>query len=305
MKHRLFISVFLILVLSLSLLTACGQKSAPADTEDASAETMTDDSGDSLKVIGIKAGSNTSVTLKNKTGQDIRDITVKASTEEEYPAGLLAASDALKNNESRVMYYTLSDDKNVTYDVRLSLEDGTECVLHGFPFNDTENCTIWLDGVAYIEYLSNRTGNKENTRTVEVNTLLAQEEGVTLEELASHQGSTLKVAATPAPSPSAAARNNTSGNSGRSSGSGAAAETPVADLPTTTIPAETPTAVKRTTAAIPPATVVLPMVPAADLPATSAAMKPTWTMISAVPRWTDPKTSDKYQEQHTRVALSF
>ena len=40
MKHRLFISVFLILVLSLSLLTACGQKSAPADTEDASAETM-------------------------------------------------------------------------------------------------------------------------------------------------------------------------------------------------------------------------------------------------------------------------
>ena len=220
MKHRLFISVFLILVLSLSLLTACGQKSAPADTEDASAETMTDDSGDSLKVIGIKAGSNTSVTLKNKTGQDIRDITVKASTEEEYPAGLLAASDALKNNESRVMYYTLSDDKNVTYDVRLSLEDGTECVLHGFPFNDTENCTIWLDGVAYIEYLSNSTGNKENTRTVEVNTLLAQEEGVTLEELAAHQGSTLKVAATPAPSPSAAVRNNTSGNSGRSSSSG-------------------------------------------------------------------------------------
>lgn len=216
MKHRLFISVFLILVLSLSLLTACGQKSAPADTEDASAETMTDDSGDSLKVIGIKAGSNTSVTLKNKTGQDIRDITVKASTEEEYPAGLLAASDALKNNESRVMYYTLSDDKNVTYDVRLSLEDGTECVLHGFPFNDTENCTIWLDGVAYIEYLSNSTGNKENTRTVELNTLLAQEEGVTLEELAAHQGNTLKVAATPVPSPSATARNNTSGNPGNS-----------------------------------------------------------------------------------------
>ena len=80
MKHRLFISVFLILVLSLSLLTACGQKSAPADTEDASAETMTDNSGDSLKVIGIKTGSNTSVILKNKTGQDIRDIAVKAST---------------------------------------------------------------------------------------------------------------------------------------------------------------------------------------------------------------------------------
>ena len=220
MKHRSFIPVFLILILCLSLLTACGQKSAPADTEDVSSETMTDDSGDALKVIGIKAGSNTFVTLKNKTGQDIRDIAVKASTEEEYPAGLLAASDALKNNESRVMYYTLSDDKNATYDVRLSLEDGTECVLHGFPFNDTENCTIWLDGVAYIDYLSNSTGNKESTRTVELNMLLAQEEGITLEELNAQQGSALKVAATPAPSPSAAARSNTSGNSGRSNYSG-------------------------------------------------------------------------------------
>ena len=216
MKHRLFISVFLVLVLSLSLLTACGQKSAPADNEDTSAETMTEDSGDSLKVIGIKTGSNTSVILKNKTGQDIRDIAVKASTEEEYPAGLISASDALKNNESRIMYYTLSEDNNATYDVRLSLEDGTECVLHSFPFNDTEGCTIWLDGVAYIEYMSNSTGNKENTRTVELNTLLAQEEGVTLEELAAHQGNTLKVAATPVPSPSATARNNTSGNPGNS-----------------------------------------------------------------------------------------
>lgn len=218
MKHRSFIPVFLILILCLSLLTACGQKSAPADTEDVSAETMTDDSGDALKVIGIKAGSNTFVTLKNKTGQDIRDIAVKASSEEEYPAGLLAASDALKNNESRVMYYTLSDDKNATYDVRLSLEDGTECILHGFPFNDTENCTIWLDGVAYIDYLSNSTGNKESTRTVELNMLLAQEEGITLEELNAQQGNALKVAATPAPS--AAVKNNTSGNSGRSNYSG-------------------------------------------------------------------------------------
>ena len=134
---------------------------------------MADDSGDAMKVIGIKAGSNTSVILKNKTGQDIRDISVKASTEEDYPAGLLAASDALKNNESRVLYYTLTDDKNATYDVQLSLEDGTECVLHSFPFNDTENCTIWLDGVAYIDYLSDSTGNKESTRSLELNTLLA------------------------------------------------------------------------------------------------------------------------------------
>ncbi len=218
MKHRLLISVFLILILSLSLLTACGQKSSPADPEDASAEMMSDESDDSLKVIGIKAGSNTFVTLKNKTGQDIRDISVKASTEEEYPAGLLAASDALKNNESRVLYYTLKDDKNATYDVRLSLEDGTECVLHSFPFNDTENCTIWLDGVAYIDYLSNSTGNKESTRTVELNTLLAQEEGISLEELTAQQGSKLTAAATP--SPSAAVKNNTSGTSGRSSNSG-------------------------------------------------------------------------------------
>ena len=203
MKHRLLISVFLVFVLSLSLLTACGQKASPASNEEGSAEVMTDESGNALKVIGIKAGSNTSVTLKNKTGQDIRDIAIKASTDDDYAAGLLAASDALKNNESRVLYYTLADDKNVTYDIQLSLEDGSECVLHSFPFNDTENCTIWMDGVAYIEYLSNGTGNKENTRGMELNNLLAQEEGITLEELSAKQGTSLKVAATPSPSPSA------------------------------------------------------------------------------------------------------
>lgn len=220
MKHRLLISVFLVFVLSLSLLTACGQKASPASNEEGSAEVMTDESGNALKVIGIKAGSNTSVTLKNKTGQDIRDIAIKASTDDDYAAGLLAASDALKNNESRVLYYTLADDKNVTYDIQLSLEDGSECVLHSFPFNDTENCTIWMDGVAYIEYLSNGTGNKENTRGMELNNLLAQEEGITLEELSAKQGTSLKVAATPSPSPSAAVNNTGRNNnySGRTNG---------------------------------------------------------------------------------------
>ena len=220
MKHRLLISVFLVFVLSLSLLTACGQKASPASNEEGSAEVMTDESGNALKVIGIKAGSNTSVTLKNKTGQDIRDIAIKASTDDDYAAGLLAASDALKNNESRVLYYTLADDKNVTYDIQLSLEDGSECVLHSFPFTDTENCTIWMDGVAYIEYLSNGTGNKENTRAMELNNLLAQEEGITLEELSAKQGTSLKVAATPSPSPSAAVNNTGRNNnySGRTNG---------------------------------------------------------------------------------------
>ena len=220
MKHRLLISVFLVFVLSLSLLTACGQKSSPASNDEGSAEVMTDDSGNALKVIGIKAGSNTSVTLKNKTGQDIRDIAIKASTDADYAAGLLAASDSLKNNESRVLYYTLADDKNVTYDIQLSLEDGSKCVLHSFPFNDTENCTIWMDGVAYIEYLSNGTGNKENTRGMELNNLLAQEEGITLEELSAKQGTPLKVAATPSPSPSAAVNNTGRNNnySGRTNG---------------------------------------------------------------------------------------
>ena len=217
MKHRLLISVFLVFVLSLSLLTACGQKSSPASNEEGSAEVMTDDSGNALKVIGIKAGSNTSVTLKNKTGQDIRDIAIKASTDADYAAGLLAASDSLKNNESRVLYYTLADDKNVTYDIQLSLEDGSECVLHSFPFNDTENCTIWMDGVAYLEYVSSGTGNKENTRGMELNNLLALEEGITLEELSAKQGTSLKIAATPSPSPSAAVNNTgrTNNYSGR------------------------------------------------------------------------------------------
>ena len=220
MKHRLLISVILVLVLSLSLLAACGQNNSSDATEEGSAEVMTDDSGDTLKVIGIKAGSNTFVTLKNKTGQDIRDIAIKASTDGDYAAGLLAASDALKNNESRVLYYTLAEDKNVTYDVQLSLADGTHCVLHSFPFNDTKSCTIWLDGAAYIEYLSNGTGKMENSRAMELNILLAQEEGITLEQLNAQQGNPLKIAATPSPSPSSAVNNNAgrSNYSGRTNG---------------------------------------------------------------------------------------
>ena len=221
MKLRTLISVFLILVLSLALLTACGQNSGTAEPEIDSADTaLAGEDLDSLQVIGIKAGSNTFVTLKNKTGQDIRDIAVKASTDEDYSAGLLAASDAFQNNETRVLYYTLADDKNVTYDVQLSLADGTDCVLHSFPFGKTETCTIWLDGVPYIDYLSNETGSKESTRDMELNILLAQEEGISLEELAAKQGSSLAIAATPSPSPSASVTATPSNNSGRTNYSG-------------------------------------------------------------------------------------
>ena len=224
-KQRILLTL-LVLVFSLSvILSGCGQSSDKTDGTDASADTTMENlSAGDLPVIGIKSGSNTSVTLKNKVGQNITDIAIKASSQEEYGAGLLSASDSFRDNESRVLYYTLEDDKNVTYDIKLSLADGTDCVLHDFPFEDITSCTIWLNGVAYIDYVSNDSDEKISTREMELDRLLAEEEGITVEELKAQEGKAL-AAATPSPSPSAAVTaapsNNSSGRtnySGRTNG---------------------------------------------------------------------------------------
>lgn len=220
MKHRIIIIMALALILSMSLiLSGCGQKNSEEVNTSPSEDAAADSSANDLRVIGIKSGSNTFVTIKNKIGQDIEDIAIKSNAEKDYSAGLLAVGDSFRNNESRILYYTLTDDKNVTYDIRLSLADGSEAVLHAFPFSDTESCTIWMDGVAYIDYLSKSSGNKESTKTLEINTLIAQEEGISIEELNAKDGTNLGLAASPSPSPSATAKTATS-TSGRTNYSG-------------------------------------------------------------------------------------
>ena len=219
MKRQRILLALLILTLSLTLiLSGCGESSSNPET-DASADISVENlSAEDLPVIGIKAGSNTSVIMKNKVGQDITDIAIKPSSSEDYAAGLLSASDSFQDNESRVLYYTLEDDKNVTYDIKLSLADGTECVLHGFPFEDVSSCTIWLNGVAYIDYVSKDSGAKVSTREFELDTLLAEEEGITVEELRAKEDQAAATA-TPTPSPSATTTaNQSSGSSSNYSG---------------------------------------------------------------------------------------
>jgi len=211
-------SVILILILSFCLaLCGCSKDAARITSEETVSEEQSASVDSDLKIIGIKAGSDVAVTLKNKTGKVISDLCIKSSNDEDFSASLLGAGDSMKKNEARVLYYALEDDKDVTYDLELLFSDATSAVIHDFPFTDTEECLIWMDGVAYIDYLSESSGNRENTKEAEMDLRLMEETGLTLEELKAVEDT---VTPTEEPEPSETQTTTTTGGSSNYSGGG-------------------------------------------------------------------------------------
>lgn len=137
-----------------------------------------------LDVIGEKSESEETfkVTLENGTEQDITAVSVKTGDEEKFPENMMAKDDVFEKGEKSVLYYTpkkddassssaSSDDKIVTprYDIQITLKDGTQYVLHAFPFGDIEEGKIQTaDDVAYLTYTSVKTKEKVDTKEAEL-----------------------------------------------------------------------------------------------------------------------------------------
>lgn len=178
------------------------ESSAEADDADKDAK------DEELKTIGEKPEEDTegvfSAKLKNLTGKVITGVSVKNETEEAYPDNFLTEEDKFETEEERILWFDPNaeektddtkdaaetetadqeeakteeksaddkkdaDEKEIPkYNIQLTFEDGTTAELHTFPFGDTEEAELHLDGdVAYLIFDSISQKKEYNTLETE------------------------------------------------------------------------------------------------------------------------------------------
>lgn len=158
-----------------------------------------------LKVIGTEqAGAGIyRLKLTNKTGGVIQSIRIKSDVEPEYGESI-SGSEEFTLEETRILYYDSNTIPETTveeslesegaeteaeeiismgYSVLLSMADGAEYELHGFPFGDIAEGEIHVsDNVAYLTYVSLNSGQPVDTKESELATAQKAEEARRAEE---------------------------------------------------------------------------------------------------------------------------
>ncbi|MGC6769115.1 hypothetical protein [Enterococcus sp. LJL51] len=164
--------------------TGTSDSSSGEVSESSTANTGTDSSSKGktetkkqTKIIGTQTGKSGEYEklLDNQTGSDITGIAIKNMSEEAFEGNLLKENNPFLKNEQGKMYFTPETDSDAGsgdgdakviipgYDLSLTTKDGKEYILHGFPFDDLEEATLFIkDDVAYIEYES-VTGEQVST----------------------------------------------------------------------------------------------------------------------------------------------
>lgn len=170
------------------VLAGCGKVTTAADPQQTTTQPATKavateptTSEDKMKLIGDKATGDSVyiIVLDNKTGRDIKGFTVKAATEEEYPANMIDEDDPFVKNERRTLYYVPVKTSDVTYGdtdeiasqeytIKITFSDDKEAELHQFPFGNIELGELLMDkDVAYVEYISKDSDQKVSTKEAE------------------------------------------------------------------------------------------------------------------------------------------
>lgn len=138
-----------------------------------------------MKSIGT--ASNTmgtyKIKLENKTGKAITVVNIRDSVQYEYNDNMLEENDSFAVNETRYLYYDATNavdaaqdqaikKSKITYDLRVTLSDGSRSVLQEFPFGKMKNTAqIYYDktyAICYLRYQSKKTGKWINTRRAEI-----------------------------------------------------------------------------------------------------------------------------------------
>lgn len=191
MKRKVLIAV-LLGAMTVSMVGGCGNKSTSEEdvsvkTEAAEVEEEAEPE-ETYKAIGTESEEAYAVQLTNDLGQDIKAISVKASSEDAYPDNMLEDADVFAKDETRILYYeapeaeeeTATEDGkllNPEYSIQLTLADDSVLELHAFPFGDIEEGEIKTqDGVAYITYESVSSKSEVTTLDAELATKAQKEE---------------------------------------------------------------------------------------------------------------------------------
>ncbi|WP_329885852.1 hypothetical protein [Pseudoramibacter faecis] len=155
-----------------------------------------------MKSIGTASNSmgTYKIKLENKTGKAITVVNIRDSVQYEYNDNMLEENDSFAVNETRYLYYDATNavdaaqdqaikKSKITYDLRVTLSDGSRSVLQEFPFGKMKNTAqIFYDKtyqICYLRYQSKKTGKWVNTRKAEI----ANEKGMSSRSSASGSSS--------------------------------------------------------------------------------------------------------------------
>lgn len=128
-----------------------------------------------LQVIGTESTDAYKVLLTNHTGDAITGFSVKASTENEFPANMMAADMKIGNDEKVCLYYAPPETESAesssgkmlrtTYEFSISNESGREIRMPGLIFDDIEEAELCFeDEVGFIRYVSVDSGEEITTK---------------------------------------------------------------------------------------------------------------------------------------------
>ncbi len=120
--------------------------------------------GEDLEADGLYINR---IAFTNNSGMDIKELSVKADFEEEYPENMIKDGVFAKDTTADLVYkFPPNPDSmdeygentpllTTEYTVKIVFEDDTVAVLHQFPFGDIEAGEVYLeDGIAFIKYNS-------------------------------------------------------------------------------------------------------------------------------------------------------
>lgn len=125
-----------------------------------------------IKDLGEKTDNCISLNIINQTQKNIKSFNINTSSN--TTTKLLEEDDIFYSDEERLLNYTLLEEKESTkesdavipveYTIVVTYDDNTTSTVHGFPFKDTNQVLLKLDGnISYLEYYSNQKNKNIST----------------------------------------------------------------------------------------------------------------------------------------------
>lgn len=119
------------------------------------------------KMIGKKTSEAKFIYLSNNTDKQFRKLYLRVSGNEDWGNSLIPSESSVHASEKVRMYYTPQTGEGVTYDMRLTDENGNTYEIDGADLSDMETASLRLDtdqGIVYLTYVSKSSNSEKNTK---------------------------------------------------------------------------------------------------------------------------------------------
>lgn len=121
-----------------------------------------------------KAPEGAFITVENQTGKDITALQIRKTGDQDFGDSLLVKDKTIKNEKKAKLKFQkkafTKKQKQQTFDIQLTYSDGSTSTLSEVPLADVKkSMTIQTgDDVTYVSYTSIKSGDKTDTKDVEL-----------------------------------------------------------------------------------------------------------------------------------------